>query len=91
MTFDDAPDVLTVAEAAKLMRCGRNQMYNAIRGGTVYAVRIGGSLRVPKAALREMLDPARNQEPSTPGLRVVPDQLELPPAVGGGSGHHGTR
>ena len=56
MKFDDAPDVLTVSEAAALARMGRNQMYEAIHRNEIPAVRVGArSLRVSKAALMEAL------------------------------------
>jgi excisionase family DNA binding protein len=64
MRLDDAPDVLTVPEAARLLRCGRNQLYDAIRRGDVPAVRIGRSLRVPRAGLLRMLgaNPPRDDD-----------------------------
>jgi excisionase family DNA binding protein len=55
--LEDAPDVLTVPEAAHYLRIGRNAAYEAVQRGELYAVRIGGSLRVPKAAVLRMLDP----------------------------------
>lgn len=53
----DAPDVLTVPEAASYLRIGRNAAYDAIKNGELYAVRVGRSLRVPKSAVLELLDP----------------------------------
>ena len=47
--------VLTVAEAAQVARIGRNQMYQAIRRGDVYAARIGRTLRVPRVELERFL------------------------------------
>lgn len=55
MTFADAPDVLTIPEAAALARIGRNAMYQAVERGDIYAARIGRSLRIPKAALARFL------------------------------------
>ena len=59
--LEDAPDVLTVPEAGAVLRIGRNAAYDAVRNGELYAVRVGRSLRVPKAAVLRMLDP----EPAT--------------------------
>jgi len=57
MTLDSAPDVLTVTEAAKLLRIGRNQAYEAVRTGTLRAIYLGRSIRVPKAAVRDLIEP----------------------------------
>jgi excisionase family DNA binding protein len=51
VTLDEAPDVLTVPEVAALLRCGRNQAYQLVRRGDLYAARVGRGLRVPKSAL----------------------------------------
>ena len=55
MTLLDAPDLLTVAEAAAIARVGRNQMYQAVTRGDVYACVIGRSVRIPKVALERWL------------------------------------
>lgn len=55
MNLVDAPDVLTVAEAARIARIGRNQMYLAVQRGEVFGVRIGRSIRIPKAELVRLL------------------------------------
>ncbi|MDQ3342189.1 MAG: helix-turn-helix domain-containing protein [Actinomycetota bacterium] len=57
MTLDDAPDVLTVEQVAAVLSIGRNQAYEAVRRGDIYAVRLGRSLRVPKAAVLRLLNP----------------------------------
>jgi excisionase family DNA binding protein len=48
--------VLTVEEAAALLRIGRTAAYEAARRGDLPAVRIGRSLRVPRHALDELLN-----------------------------------
>jgi excisionase family DNA binding protein len=50
------PDVLTIPEAARVLRLSRNSAYEAARRGDIPTVRIGRSLRVPKAALLRLLD-----------------------------------
>jgi len=55
MTLADAPDVLTVDEAAAIARVGRNAMYLAVQRGDVWTARIGRSIRIPKTALAAFL------------------------------------
>jgi len=58
MTLDDAPDMLTVVEAAKLARVGRNQMYGLVNRGEIYGARCGRAIRLSKVGLaRWMLGP----------------------------------
>lgn len=49
------PAVLTVKEAAALLRVGRNQAYDMVRSGEIPAVRYGSSWRIPRAALVKTL------------------------------------
>lgn len=49
------PAVLTVEEAARVLRIGRGQAYQAIRCGEIPSVRIGRSIRVPRHALLALL------------------------------------
>jgi excisionase family DNA binding protein len=51
------PEVLKVGEAAAILRVGRNQLYEAIARGELRAVRIGRTIRIPKAALADFLTP----------------------------------
>lgn len=51
----ERPSVLTIEEAAQLMRIGRNSAYEAARRGEIPTVRIGRRLLVPRAALERML------------------------------------
>jgi excisionase family DNA binding protein len=54
-TLATLPEVLTVREAAAILRVGRNQLYQAVGRGELGAVRIGRSIRIPKHALLELL------------------------------------
>lgn len=45
------PPFLTVQEVATYLRIGRNQCYAAIARGEIPAIRVGRSVRVPRAAL----------------------------------------
>lgn len=51
MNVDDLPLLLTVDEAAELLRIGRNGAYAAVANGSLPAVRIGRTIRVPRDAL----------------------------------------
>jgi excisionase family DNA binding protein len=44
-------EVLTVDEGAKLLRVGRNQLYEAIGRGAIPHMRIGRSIRLLRSAL----------------------------------------
>lgn len=58
MTLDDtSPLVLTVPEAAALLRIGRSAAYEACRCGDIPSVRLGRKIRVPRAALLALIDP----------------------------------
>lgn len=71
------PDVLTVEEAAKILRIGRHSAYAlarrwlATKGAEgLPVIRLGRSLRVPKAALKELL--SCELRSSASGPNVVP-------------------
>lgn len=54
------PLLLTVPEAAKVLRIGRNLAYQLIRCGQLPAIQLGRKLLVPRHALTRMLEePAR--------------------------------
>lgn len=55
MTLSDSRDVLTVAEAADLLRLGRNSTYAAIQRGELPARRVGRRWLIPKDALERFL------------------------------------
>ncbi len=51
----EMPAVLTIEEAATVLRIGRGAAYEAARSGELPSVRIGRTLRVPRHALETML------------------------------------
>lgn len=57
---------LTVKESAAVLGVGRDAVYNAINRGDLRAVRLGGSLLVPRAELERILGV------EDPGTRAVP-------------------
>ena len=52
---DEERDVLTVAEAAALLRVGRNAMYELIGRGAVPHQRIGKAIRLSRRSLMRWL------------------------------------
>jgi excisionase family DNA binding protein len=57
-TLAALPEVLTAREAARLLRVGRNQLYQAVARGDIPAVRIGRTIRIRKHALLDLLTSA---------------------------------
>jgi excisionase family DNA binding protein len=53
--LENYPDVLTVREAAQVLRLGRDAAYAAIRRGELRAVKVGRRLVVPKHSLLRLL------------------------------------
>ncbi len=56
MNLEAAPDVLTVQEAAELLRVGRNAAYQLVRSGRLYGAHFGHSIRIPKTSLVAFLE-----------------------------------
>ncbi|MBQ8959871.1 MAG: excisionase family DNA-binding protein [Ruminococcus sp.] len=56
--FRNEPDVLTVPEAAKLLRIGKDQAYELVKNGSLGAIRFGKKFIIPKPAL---VDFCRNE------------------------------
>ena len=52
---DELPAVLTVPEAAALLRVGKNTMYLAIQRGDVPSLKLGRRVLVPRDALQRLL------------------------------------
>ena len=58
--FRNEPDVLTVPEAAKLLRIGKNQAYELVKNGKLSAIKLGKKIIVPKPALVDFCRNERN-------------------------------
>jgi excisionase family DNA binding protein len=56
----DLPAVLTVEEAAKVLRISRGSAYESVRAGGIPSIRIGRTIRVPRHALLAMLGEPEN-------------------------------
>jgi excisionase family DNA binding protein len=48
--------VLTVSEAARLLRLSKTTTYDQIRQGSIPSIRMGKRILVPRAALMRMLE-----------------------------------
>jgi excisionase family DNA binding protein len=53
---ESVPMVLTVDEAAAMLRISRQSAYQAVHAGEIPVVRVGRRMLVPRAALEKMLD-----------------------------------
>ncbi|MHB1538692.1 MAG: helix-turn-helix domain-containing protein [Solirubrobacteraceae bacterium] len=51
----EMPTVLTVEQTAAILRTGRSATYAAIHSGQIPSIRVGRSIRVPRARLAELL------------------------------------
>ncbi len=57
--FEELPDVLTPIEVSRVLRLGRNTVYQNLRSGAIPSVKIGRRLLIPKAALLRLLQEER--------------------------------
>ena len=53
--FKNEPDIMTVPEAAKALRCGKNTIYDLIKEGKLNGVYVGNKIVVPKAAFSDRI------------------------------------
>jgi len=51
--------MLTPEQAREVLQIGRNAIYDQLRAGTIPSVRIGKLLRIPREALRALLEPSQ--------------------------------
>lgn len=56
--FQSNETTLSVQEAARVLRIGRNAAYEAVQRGEIPSIRIGRLIRVPRVALDRMLEAA---------------------------------
>lgn len=69
LTWENAPEILTVEEASVLLRVPRNGVYGVIQAGLLPAVRLGPRrIRIAKAALREVFHVSPEQPDATAAL-----------------------
>lgn len=54
--YRDMPEVLTVADLQRVLQIGRSTAYQLIQTKQLRFIRIGRSIRIPKAFVREFLE-----------------------------------
>ena len=47
--LQDEPEILTVLEIAKILRIGKNSVYELIKSGKICSIQVGRKIIVPKA------------------------------------------
>ncbi|MCH7984389.1 MAG: helix-turn-helix domain-containing protein, partial [Chloroflexi bacterium] len=52
-----AYEVLTVGEAAELLRVSQKTLYRMISAGSIPVLRFGRAIRIPRAVIESMLTP----------------------------------
>lgn len=56
LLLSNCPDVLTVMEAAEVLRVGRSTMYKLVGSGEVQCVKIGRKVLIPRKYLQNYLE-----------------------------------
>ena len=54
------PEVMTVLEAAKVLRLGKNKTYDLINSGRLSSIKVGGKTIVPKMCIVSFLTDTKN-------------------------------
>lgn len=62
-TAADDDDVITVIEAAKLLKVGKNAVYDAIKRGELPHLRVGKHIRLSRQAVMRALNSCGPQDP----------------------------
>ena len=66
--LSEYPDILTIEDVKTILRIGTRSAYRLLQSGSIYYLRIGKNIRVPKACLEDYLRTA-----SKPGEEVMRD------------------
>jgi len=69
--LEHLPLMLTVDEAAQLLRIGRNGAYSAVADGALPSVRIGRTIRIPRAAVADLLGIQRDRDDLPAEARIT--------------------
>ena len=56
----DEPEVMTVMEAAKILRLGKNKTYDLVNSGRLASIKVGGRIIIPKMCIIAFLTDSNN-------------------------------
>lgn len=56
----DEPEVMTVIEAAKILRLGKNKIYDLVNSGRLSSIKVGGRIIIPKMCIVAFLIDSNN-------------------------------
>ena len=56
----DEPEVMTVLEAAKILRLGKNKTYDLVNSGRLSSIKVGGRIIIPKMCIVAFLTDSNN-------------------------------
>ena len=56
----DEPEVMTVMEAAKILRLGKNKTYDLVKSGRLSSIKVGGRIIIPKMCIVAFLTDSNN-------------------------------
>lgn len=62
--MDKKRDMLTVTEAAALLRIGRNLAYQLVADGEIPSVRLGRLIRIPRSTLEQRIGVRDGRSPA---------------------------
>jgi excisionase family DNA binding protein len=55
-SLDDFPDLLSPAELQEVLRLGRTATYKLITDGKLHVLRFGRTIRIPREAVRRLIE-----------------------------------
>jgi len=67
--IESAPDLMSVRDIMSLLGIGRTKAYSLTRSGDVQTIRIGRSVKIPKAAILAFLENCGYNSVQADGLR----------------------
>ena len=56
----DEPEVMTVMEAAKILRLGKNKTYDLVNSGRLSSIKVGGRIIIQKMCIVAFLTDSNN-------------------------------
>lgn len=58
LQFDNYPDIVTPEDIQKMLRLGRNSVYNLLKQGKIKSLRVGKKYLIPKTSVMNFLQTA---------------------------------